>query len=285
MQHKIKDPIKCKHPIAILMATYNGEKYLREQIDSILGQDNHDWHLYIHDDGSTDNTLEIIEGYASRYPDKVSALRYESQGGALNNFMSLLLCVESSYYMFSDQDDVWDNNKISLSFESIKQIEARESGQKPIIVHSDVRVVDSELNLIHPSYREYGHIYPEMVTSFDNCVINITLGCAMCFNAKAREVSIDRPWTKALMHDGWVTTRTFAENGIVYAMPQVLMHYRNHGCNTVGAIDGNRFTIMYRLKHFREMLSLNMKQYQMLKSAGYGSIFKYYVYKFKTHIH
>ena len=87
----------------------------------------------------------------------------------------------------------------------------------------------------------------------------------MLFNRKSREVSLDRSWKDALMHDGWVTTRTFAEKGIVYAMPEALLEYRNHGDNTIGATDGSRFTIGYRISHFGQMLRLNMKQYRMLR--------------------
>ncbi|MCR4582031.1 MAG: glycosyltransferase [Prevotella sp.] len=271
-------------PIAILMATYNGGQYLREQIDSILKQSSHDWRLYIHDDGSKDDTPTILTDYATRFPQQVSVLDYPSQGGALPNFMSLLERVEADYYMFSDQDDVWHPTKVEESYIAMQEQERLHPG-KPIIVHCDVRVVDSNLKLIHPSYREYGHIYPEKVISFQRCVINITLGCAMLFNARSRAVSLDRPWKAALMHDGWVTTRTFAEHGIVYAMPAALMEYRNHGGNTVGATDGSRFTIGYRLSHFGQMLRLNLRQYRMLRSAGYGSIFTYYYNKFLLHIH
>ena len=270
--------------IAILMATYNGAKYLQEQIDSILSQSSKQWHLYIHDDGSTDGTVELLNDYAVKNPEWVTVMDYPSQGGALQNFMSLLEKVEADYYMFSDQDDVWHPTKVELSYQAMKAQEAQHP-DKPIIVHSDVRVVDGDLKLLHPSYRQYGHIYPEAVKDFKSCVINITLGCAMLFNRKSREVSLDRPWKYALMHDGWVTTRTFAEKGIVYAMPEALLEYRNHGDNTVGATDGARFTLGYRLRHFGQMLRLNMKQYRMLRSAGYGSIFTYYYHKCLLHIH
>ena len=276
------EQIKDTH-IAILMATYNGGKYLSEQIDSILSQTSHQWHLYVHDDGSTDDTVEILHNYASKHPKEITVLDYPPQGGALPNFMSLLERVDAEYYMFSDQDDVWHPDKVEKSYKAIKEQEDLHP-DKPVIVHTDVRVVDERLRLLHPSYREYGHIYPEKVSCFKQCVINVTLGCAMLFNRKAKEVSLGRSWRHALMHDGWVTTCTYATDGIVYAIPESLMEYRNHGDNTIGATDGARFTLGYRLRHLVQMLRLNIRQYRMLRSAGYGSILTYYHQKFLLHI-
>ena len=106
--------------IAILMATYNGEKYLGEQIDSILAQSYQDWHLYIHDDGSRDNTAAILRQYATDYSEKITILDYPSQGGACRNFLSMLEKVDAPYYMFSDQDDIWLHEKIEIEFKKIK---------------------------------------------------------------------------------------------------------------------------------------------------------------------
>lgn len=270
--------------IAILMATYNGAQYLPAQLDSILSQTYMDWHLYVHDDGSSDATIQILESYCAKRPDKFTILDYAPMGGALRNFMSLLERVEAKYYMFCDQDDVWLSDKIEKSMAAMVQQELVHP-DKPIIVHSDVSVVDKDLNVKHSSYRQYGHIYPHLVQSFDQCVINVTLGCAMLFNEAARRVSLERPWSKALMHDGWVTARTYAASGVVYAIPESLMLYRNHDSNTIGAYDGSRFTLMYRTKNLFPMLRRNLQQYSMLRSAGYGSIIKYYYYKLKLHIH
>ena len=266
------------------MATYNGEKYLREQIDSLFAQTCQEWHLYVHDDGSKDGTIDILQEYVEKYPSRITLMDYPSQGGALANFMSLLELVEAPYYMFSDQDDVWHPTKVEVSWRAMQEQEALHPG-KPVIVHTDVRVVDGQLRLKHPSYREYGHIYPEKVKSLNQCVINVTLGCAMLFNAMSRVVSLDRPWKDALMHDAWVTTRTYAANGIVFAIPEALMEYRNHESNTIGACDGARFTLGYRIRHFFQMLQMNIRQYRMLRSAGYGSIFTYYYYKLRLYIH
>jgi glycosyltransferase involved in cell wall biosynthesis len=104
------EQVKSTSTIAILMATYNGEKYLGEQIDSLLAQTNMDWQLYIHDDGSTDNTQAILQEYAQKHSN-IHILEYESQRGAMKNFLSLLQRVEADYYMFCDQDDVWLKQK------------------------------------------------------------------------------------------------------------------------------------------------------------------------------
>ena len=135
------EQIKSTSTIAILMATYNGEKYLGEQIDSLLAQTYKDWHLYIHDDGSTDNTNAILQEYAQKHSN-IHVLEYESQRGAMRNFLSLLQRVEADYYMFCDQDDVWLKEKVELSFEEMKRQEAACQG-KPIIVYTDLYVTDA----------------------------------------------------------------------------------------------------------------------------------------------
>ena len=136
-----------ENDIAILMATYNGEKYLREQIDSLLNQTCQDWHLYVHDDGSKDGTVNIVKSYAERYPDKVTLLDYPPQGGACRNFLSLLEKAEARYYMFCDQDDVWLPEKIALSLEEMKRQEALHL-QKPVVIHTDLHIVDDKLTVI-----------------------------------------------------------------------------------------------------------------------------------------
>lgn len=269
--------------IAILMATYNSMPYLVPQLDSVLAQDNQDWHLYIHDDGSQDETLSTIDDYVAKYPARITRLEYPSQGGARNNFMSMLERIDAPYYMFCDHDDVWHINKVRVSIETIKQLE-KSHPNKPILAHCDAVVVDKDLQVIHPSYRKRGHLTPESVTCFEEFVYNISLGCAMIFNHQASESALSLSWKHATMHDGWLTARVFAEKGIVHTIPEALLDYRQTGNNTIGAIDGKKFTMWYRIKNFVPMIFENIEHYNMLKSAGYPSVFKYYYHKLKKHI-
>lgn len=124
-----------ERPIAILMATYNGGQYLAEQIESILAQSNKEWTLYIQDDGSKDNTLAIIQ----KYVDDNRVVWVESgltRQGCCMNFMSLLNRVESRYYMFCDQDDVWLSEKVQISIDEVRRLE-KVNPDKPILVHTD----------------------------------------------------------------------------------------------------------------------------------------------------
>ena len=110
--------------IAILMSTYNGECYLKDQIESILSQTYKDWILYIRDDGSTDRTIRIIKTYVGNYPDKI-IYEYDRLGnlGSGRSFMKLLSSIDSDYYMFCDQDDVWLPSKIEKTYLKMKSLE------------------------------------------------------------------------------------------------------------------------------------------------------------------
>ena len=137
--------VTVSEKVGILLATYNGEQYIREQLDSILNQTYVDWVCYIHDDGSADNTWQTIKKYESDYPDKFVVLNYEKCGGACKNFISLMKYSSENYIMFSDQDDVWAKNKIEVTLNRMKSIEA--DSDKPYAVFTDLYVVDENLEI------------------------------------------------------------------------------------------------------------------------------------------
>lgn len=269
--------IKSPTPIAILLATYNGKQYLCEQIESLLRQTSKDWTLYIHDDGSTDGTSELLHDYSLRYQNIV-VLDYESQHGAKDNFLSLLQRVDAEYYMFCDQDDVWIPEKVALSINEIK-LQEKAYANTPLIVYTDLHVADAQLNITHPSFWKEICLHPEFVTSFDEIAASTAAtGCAMILNSLAKAVTII-PAPKATMHDAWITACVLSKGGRICPLHRQTVYYRQHGDNCVGAEDLNHLSLTYRIKNLREMQLKNWRNYQMLHSLGYGSLLKFMRYK------
>ena len=189
--------------------------------------------------------------------------------------------VDAPYYMFCDQDDVWHNDKVEKSMIEMK---ATEQGlvDKPVVVHSDLRIVDDEKNILHQSFFRLANIHPERISKYEEYVQNVVTGCTMLFNNKAKEVALNRSYHNATMHDSWVTLRTVAEGGIRRTIYSQLTDYRQHTDNVLGAQDGHRFTIAYRLGHLKKMICDNIAHYVMLKDAGELSTCSYIINKYNS---
>lgn len=261
------------------MATYNGDKYISQQIDSILHQTNKDWTLYIHDDGSSDNTVRLLRDYAQKY-DNIVLLSYPSQGGACKNFLSMLMEVESEYYMFCDQDDVWLETKIEETLFAINNAEKCDAS-KAVVAFSDLYVVDNNLNLICNSFWNYAGIYPSRVVSFDDLAqTTLMTGCTIMMNNSMKKL-IKQPYDKAEMHDSWVAACAYRYGAIIVPIEKPLMLYRQHGDNVLGAVGKDTYNIKYKLCNFMLMLKANIKRYIMLRNLGYGNFFKFVKHKCK----
>ncbi|WP_143191790.1 glycosyltransferase, partial [Paenibacillus sp. P46E] len=131
--------------ITILMATYNGEKFLKEQLESILKQSHEKWRLIIRDDCSKDSTPKILNEYSQK-DSRIKFILGETNLGPVLNFNELIkLALNSKYIMFADQDDVWFDSKIEVSLENIKNIETRMGEDIPILVYSKLKYVSEDL--------------------------------------------------------------------------------------------------------------------------------------------
>ena len=273
--------IRCNATIAILMATYNGGKYLGCQLDSLLAQTCEDWHLYIHDDGSTDYTLAVIHDYMEKHPDRITLLDYPRQGGPCRNFLSMLERVEADYYMFCDQDDEWLPEKIELSLQEMTARE-KETPGAGIVVCSDLTVVDETMQVINPSMWDYLSIYPQYIKNFrDSGASAIVTGCTMFFNHQSKNDC--RPFSPVvMMHDCWLCLCTLQQHGKLYGIPRHLVRYRQHGSNSMGVgVSSSQINLSYRIRHFRELFEYNVRYYRMLAALDYGSVFKYLAAKIR----
>ena len=223
--------------VYILLATYNGEKYLKHQIDSLLRQTHIDWILWIHDDNSNDNTVNIIIDYTKNYPGKIKLLDDNiSTGGAKENFIYLLNNIDANYdyIMFCDQDDIWFENKIEFTLSKMKEVEVS-NPTKPVIIHTDLKVVDSDLSAISESFFIYQNIKPDWSKEFDMSLVqNSITGCTMMINKKAKEISLPIG-INAIMHDWWILLRVLQNNGVVEFIEDTTILYRQHALNDVGA--------------------------------------------------
>ena len=217
--------------IDILLASYNGEKYIAEQIESILSQTFTDWRLLIRDDGSSDNTPAIIESYAEKYPGKIEVVHDDKGGGNfVKNFFELLGHAEADYVMFCDQDDVWLPYKIQITYDYMKRAE-RENPEKPVLVFTGLQVVDSELKSMD---RLMALDFPERRYTFKELILgNCATGCTEMLNRKCyKGMGGFREGIK--YHDWWAALYAAAFGAIV-RVPMALILYRQHGNNTIGA--------------------------------------------------
>lgn len=217
--------------IDILLATYNGEKFIKEQIDSLFSQSLTDWHLYINDDNSTDNTFEILKEYQGKYPDKITLSKSSSPLGAKGNFFKLIEFSKSEYIMFCDQDDVWHSDKIEKTFKKMLETENGNT-DVPVLVHTDLCVVDENLNTINPSYFKLSRIKNE--TALNRAIVqNCVTGCTIMVNKALLKLAGDTN-ENVIMHDWWLYLIASAFGKIEF-LNEATIKYRQHSKNEVGA--------------------------------------------------
>ena len=220
---------------AILMATFNGERYVAEQIESILCQTNRDWELFIHDDGSSDRTLEIIGRYAGRCPQSIHVVDGPPTGGARNNFFCLMENVRAPYVMFCDQDDVWLPEKLEKLLARMEETERAQERRVPVLVFSDAKVVDEKLDTIADRLSVYQKLNPNRTALQDLLLQNVATGCAMMLNGACLEKMLVPLDTDAvIMHDWWCALTASCFGSISY-VDEPLVLYRQHEGNTIGA--------------------------------------------------
>lgn len=227
-----------RETVLILLACYNGSEFICQQIESIQHQDYEDWVLWVRDDGSTDNTINIVRNFAET--DKRIRLfvnNNNSKRGPAKNFEALMLLADKEnikYFMFSDQDDVWRKNKLFLMVEKIKKIENQSSSLEPILIHSDLEVVDSSLNTINKSFFVYQGINHEPINSVRILLPqNFVTGCAVIFNKSLLSLALPVP-SEVIMHDWWLSLLASSAGRLEY-VDQALVKYRQHSSNEVGA--------------------------------------------------
>lgn len=240
--------------VDILMATYNGSKYLSEQINSIVNQTYKNWMLYIRDDGSDDDTLNIIKEFSDKYPDKIILIEDNKSGlGAKNNFAELLLYSKNKYCMFCDQDDIWLNNKIEISINNMISAENLYGNRTPILVHTNLKVVDENLKILDNSYWKFQGLNGSNRKINKLMVENNITGCTMIINKALKEKIVNIP-KYAIMHDWWIGLIASTLGKIVPIQESTIL-YRQHGNNEVGAKNINSIELLISKLNYSQINS------------------------------
>lgn len=222
-----------REKIAVLMSTYNGAMYIREQLDTILNQNcEEEIKLFIRDDGSSDDTFQILKEYEMKNPNILLLPRDTNNYGSANGFMYLLNYVlkefpgEFQYFAFADQDDYWLIDKLMVGISSIKEIE------KPALYFSKKRIVDyklKELNL------EDKFFYQDSFLQY--FTMSNAYGCTFVFNERLAKMSKNKPIEKLIHHDAWIYRVAGCIDSEIVVDDNSYILYRQHESNVVGKVE------------------------------------------------
>ena len=220
--------------VAVLLAVYNGERYILELLESLHLQTWSNYICYIHDDGSQDRTMEIVESFCERHSDHFYVLEGPPQGGAKNNFLYLMNNVEEEYLMFCDQDDIWMPDKIEKTLLRMQEKEKNHS-DIPVLVYSNLEVIDSFKNIIHSSFYQYMNLDPRKNSLKEVLFKNVCWGCTIMINkALWNEAKAIIPSKAFEIHD-WPCACIASAEGRISYIDEPLVQYRQHTANVVGA--------------------------------------------------
>ncbi|MGE8167409.1 glycosyltransferase [Pseudomonas putida] len=221
--------------VLVLLAAYNGSEYLKEQLDSIYASKfAGEFSLVVGLDPSTDNTRDVLLTYSR----PLQLIEHSSPSGSASQNFSRLMdyarVLGPEYCFFSDQDDVWFDDKMQVSLDKLKEMEERFGVDVPLLVFSDAEVVDHDLNLISPSFWQHEDLQVDIISSFKNLAVqNVGQGCTFVFN-KALLNKVRCIPEGVRMHDHWLMLVASVFGRIDY-MSRATLKYRQHHLNVVGA--------------------------------------------------
>lgn len=259
--------------VLVLLPVYNGQRFLAQQIESIIEQGGVNTHLLCRDDGSDDESPGLLHDLRHRWPDRITVVADDLGNlGASGNFsclMRLALDLElpgmgrAAYVALSDQDDVWHPDKLAIGLEAIQLLERARPGA-PALVHSDLRVIEEDGREIAPSMARYQGLRPDLSSLSAQLLSNTLTGCTSLMNRALLEKALPVP-PEAIMHDWWLSLVASALGSRRY-LDQSLIDYRQHAANAIGAKAQDKpvafKTILHRLFDDRhgEIFRLNARQ-------------------------
>lgn len=222
--------------VSVCIATYNGEKYIREQLASILKQLSSEDEIIISDDSSTDNTVNILRSYNDK---RIKIFPNNHFYSPIYNFENAIKHASGNYIFLADQDDIWLPNKVSRMYAKLKDFD---------LVISDCKIVDDKLNIIHESFFE---LYSSRPGFLKNLYKNSYIGCCIAFRREILNYILPFP-NKIAMHDSWIGL-SVELHGSVYFLEEPLLLYRRHGNNASYSGEKSQLSITFRIKYRIEL--------------------------------
>ncbi len=248
-----------KAQVSVLLSVHGDSIFLKDFLDSLANQSFRDFVLVCRFDGSPSPAILSL---VSRFPSAV-VLPDQTHYNVIASYQRLLdaaVETDTPYFMFADQDDVWHPDKIARSVQAIRDAESGRPAETPLLVHSDLRVVDAHLKQIAPSMIRYQSLNPARVSLADLMIQNNVTGCTTIFNRAL--ASLARVPEEAICHD-WYLALTAAAFGAIVFLPESLVDYRQHEDNVFGAVPRKGL-----LKHFFQRQHLHERVRLTQRQAG-----------------
>lgn len=226
--------------VDVICSVLNGDRFLPDFFASLQAQTHSAWRLWLRDDGSTDGTVALFHEWAARDP-RVNVLDASGRRlGVAQSFGWMLehLPAPSDYVLTADADDIWLPAKIARTLSAMRVAEREHGTHTPILVHTDLTVVEADLRERHPSYWRYTRVSPEPATVRRVLLRNVAAGPTMMLNAALRQLVVPTP-LEMRHHDWWYALVAVATGRIV-AVHESTVLYRQHDANDVGAAPSRR---------------------------------------------
>jgi hypothetical protein len=257
--------------IEVVLPTYNGAAYLEQQLASIDGQSLRPERVLIRDDGSTDATLNLLNQLQCRYGtwlEILPGLGGENMG-CVASVNLLLQATTAPYVAFADQDDVWFAKKLESSLEKIKDLESRHGSGMPLMVHSDLQLVDAHCGDLGVTYLQRQKLDPFRCGPADLALTNVVTGCSVLVNRALLRRALPIP-AEALMHDWWLAL-VASVFGEIALLDVPLLAYRQHDANVLGS---QGLGLGYWLDRLRTLLAGSPAGLPVLAASRQAQVFE-----------
>lgn len=259
--------------IDILLPVYNGESFLIEQIESIQNQTYKNFNIIIRNDGSTDNSQQIIDDLSKQY-ENIHVIKDNLGNLGLSKTLEILINSSSSdYFMFCDQDDNWKENKIQISLKEMKELETLYSNH-PLLICTDSTCVDERKNVIAPSFFESQKYIDTTNNTIQLAAMNVIQGNTCLMNKACKQYII--PFPKLVLYDHWAGIMISHYGKIKYVHQQTLW-YRQHRGNVLGANQVGFKYFAKKVYHLKKQFNL---YYSLIRHIPFSfNVFKWMFYK------